>query len=101
MDEPPPDQRKRAVNTPLRKQAAMARNDQMIRQWHLMRQLEGPRGKTIHEPTQALPQNYIRHERTIRRDLEALEASGVPLITKIINGHIRWRCMDGYRKTVA
>jgi len=76
---------------------AMPRNDQLIRQYHLLRKLESPRGKTIQELAQALPRDYARHERTIRRDLEALEASGYPLITEKIHGHVRWRFMDGYR----
>ena len=66
-----------------------------------MRLLESPRGKTLSELATALPQDYARHERTLRRDLEALEASGVPLITEKINGQVRWRFMDGYRNTLA
>ena len=77
----------------------MPRNDQIIRQWHLLREMESPSGKTLKELVNALPQDYARHERTLRRDLEALEASGVPLITEKTNGQVRWRCMDGYRNT--
>src|SRR3546814_16773838 len=40
----------------------MPRNDQMIRQWQLMRLLESPRGKTLQELIQALPQDSIRSE---------------------------------------
>ncbi len=79
----------------------MPRNDQMIRQWHLMRLLESPRGKSLKELVKALPRDDPRHERTVRRDLEALEAAGVPLITEKVNGQVRWRFMDGYRNTVA
>jgi predicted DNA-binding transcriptional regulator YafY len=79
----------------------MPRNDQIIRQWHLLRALESPRSKTLQELSNALPRDYARHERTVRRDLEALEASGVPLITEKINGQVRWRFMDGYRNTLA
>lgn len=79
----------------------MPRNDQIIRQWHLLRELESPRGKTLKELVNALPRDDSRHERTVRRDLEALEASGVPLITEKVNGQVRWRFMDGYRNTMA
>jgi predicted DNA-binding transcriptional regulator YafY len=79
----------------------MPRNDQMIRQWQLMRLLESPRGKTLKELVNALPRDVPRHERTVRRDLEALEASGAPLITEKINGQVRWRFIDGYRNTLA
>ena len=79
----------------------MPRNDQIIRQWYLMRQLESRTGKTLCELASALPKDYARHERTIRRDLDALEASGTPLITETIHGHTRWRIMDGYRQTIA
>jgi predicted DNA-binding transcriptional regulator YafY len=79
----------------------MPRNDQMIRQLHLLRELESLRGKTLRELTSALPKDYARHERTVRRDLEALEAAGFPLITETINGQTRWRFIDGYRNTLA
>lgn len=61
-------------------------NDQMIRQLHLLRELKSLRGKTLQELASALPKDYARHERTVRRDLEALEAAGFPLITETING---------------
>ena len=79
----------------------MPRNDQIIRQWHLLRELESPRGKTLKELVNALPRDDPRHERTVRRDLEVLEASGIPLITEKVYGHVRWRFMDGYRNNLA
>jgi predicted DNA-binding transcriptional regulator YafY len=75
----------------------MPRNDQIIRQHYLLRALENPHGKTLQELTRAIPADYTRHARTVRRDLEALEASGVPLITEQVQGQTRWRFMDGYR----
>ena len=57
----------------------MPRNDQVIRQWFLLQKLEGARGVTIDELATALPSDYSRHPRTIRRDLEALEV-GFPLL---------------------
>ncbi len=79
----------------------MPRNDQIIRQWHLLQELERSKGKTLRELVNALPRDAPRHERTVRRDLEALEASGVPLITERVHGQVRWRFMDGYRNTLA
>jgi predicted DNA-binding transcriptional regulator YafY len=79
----------------------MPRNDQIIRQHYLLRALENPHGKTLQELTRAIPADYTRHARTVRRDLEALEASGVPLVTEQVQGQTRWRFMDGYRNTFA
>ena len=78
----------------------MPRNDQITRQWLLFRKLEGTRGATLQELAASLPEDYSRHPRTIRRDLEALEAANVPLITERQNGETCWRLMDGYRQTL-
>jgi predicted DNA-binding transcriptional regulator YafY len=79
----------------------MPRNDQLIRQWQLLRLLESPRGVTLDEIAQRLPPDYPRHIRTIRRDLEALEAGGFPLVNERIEGRVRWRLMDGVRQAPA
>ncbi|MCS6897453.1 MAG: WYL domain-containing protein [Nitrospira sp.] len=76
----------------------MSRNDQVIRQWHLLRLLESPTGVTLQELKARLPADYARHARTVRRDLEALEASGFPLINEQVGGQVRWRLMDGARQ---
>lgn len=76
----------------------MARNDQVSRQWHLVRELEGSRGRTIQELVQNIPRDFPRNARTIRRDLACLETVGFPLITERRDGEIRWRLMDGFRK---
>ncbi len=73
----------------------MPRNDQVTRQIILLRKLEGSRGATLQELSAALPPDLVRHTRTIRRDLEALEAT-FPLITERKNGQTCWRLMDGY-----
>jgi len=44
-----------------------------------------------------VPDDYPKNARTLRRDLEALEASGFPLVTDRVNGQIRWRLMEGFR----
>jgi predicted DNA-binding transcriptional regulator YafY len=75
----------------------MPRNDQIIRQWHLLRQLERPSGVTLEELVAILPDDYPKNSRTIRRDLEALEAAGYPLVVDRINGQTRWKLMEGFR----
>jgi len=77
----------------------MSRNDQVTRQWFLLQKLETSRGATLQELAAALPEDYSRHPRTVRRDLEALETAHFPLITERSNGQTRWRLMDGYRQT--
>ena len=79
----------------------MPRNDQVTRQWHLLRLLESSRGVTLDEIVSRLPADYPRHGRTVRRDLEALEAAGFPLINDRIDGRVRWRLMDGVRQAPA
>lgn len=79
----------------------MPRNDQLIRQWHLLQRLEGSRGASLSELAGALPADLIRHHRTIRRDLEALEAAGFPLVSETAAGATRWRLLDGFRRLPA
>ena len=75
----------------------MPRNDQVTRQWHLLRQLESSRGVTLQELADSLPDDYPKHLRTVRRDLGALEAAGFPLLTERVNGQTRWKLMEGFR----
>jgi predicted DNA-binding transcriptional regulator YafY len=79
----------------------MARNDQVIRQWHLMRRLEGSAALTLQELAAGLPDDLPRHLRTLRRDLAAMERVGFPLMTDHVNGQTRWKLMDGFRKLPA
>ena len=74
----------------------MPRNDQGIRQWILLRRLEASAGATLDELLQFVPEDYPKNSRTIRRDLEALEAAGYPLVTDRVNGQTRWRLMEGF-----
>lgn len=78
----------------------MPRNDQVMRQWHLLRLLESSRGVTLDEIEDRLPADYPRHGRTIRRDLEAL-ATIFPIINERSDGRVRWRLMDGARQVPA
>jgi predicted DNA-binding transcriptional regulator YafY len=84
----------------------MARNQQVIRQWQIVRQIEGRRGATLHELARACGVTT----RTIRRDLEALEAAGFPLVDELeercgtlndpMAGVRCWRIVD-WRKEAA
>ena len=42
-----------------------------------------------------------RHLRTVRRDLEALEAAGFPLVTERVDGSTCWRLIEGFRRIPA
>ena len=67
----------------------MPRNDQVTRQWHLIRHLEATvRGATLQALAAALPAEYRKHLRTIRRDLEAPEAADFPLLTDKFDGRV-------------
>ncbi|HJX09233.1 MAG TPA: WYL domain-containing protein, partial [Candidatus Binatia bacterium] len=79
----------------------MPRNDQGIRQWILLKRLEASPGATLDELLQFVPEDYPKNSRTIRRDLEALEAAGYPLVTDRVNGQTRWRLMEGFSKIPA
>jgi predicted DNA-binding transcriptional regulator YafY len=81
----------------------MPRNDQVTRQWHLLRTLEASReGVTLQGLADGLPAEFSRHPRTIRRDLEALEAAGFPLLTERVDGRgVVWKLMEGFRRVPA
>jgi predicted DNA-binding transcriptional regulator YafY len=75
----------------------MSRNDQVMRQWLLLKKLESAHGATLQELADALPEDYPHNLRTIRRDMEALEVR-FPLVAEQVNRRTRWRLMDGYRQ---
>jgi predicted DNA-binding transcriptional regulator YafY len=81
----------------------MPRNDQVTRQWHLLRTLEASReGVTLQGLAEGLPAEFTRHHRTIRRDLEALEAAGFPLLTEKVDSRgVVWKLMEGFRRVPA
>ncbi len=79
----------------------MPRNDQVVRLFHLLRRLEGPRGASLSELAASLPDDFARHHRTIRRDLSALESVGCPLATERVDGQTRWKLMEGFRRLPA
>ena len=66
----------------------MARNSEVIRQWEILREIDGARvGLTIAK----LASSRRVHPRTIRRDLDALCAAGFPLYDDTINGSPVWK----------
>jgi len=79
----------------------VARNDQVTRQWHVLRRLEGSQGATLQELADCLPDDFPKHLRTLRRDLAALESAGFPLVTEQVGGQTRWRLMDGFHRVPA
>jgi predicted DNA-binding transcriptional regulator YafY len=78
----------------------MPRNDQVTRQWLLLKVLEKAGGATIEELAQSLPEEYTCATRTIRRDLQALEVR-FPLYTDHVDGQVRWKLVEGFNKVPA
>src|SRR5574337_148444 len=76
----------------------MPRNSQVVRILQVLRRLEAPQGATLSELASALPDGVPRHPRTLRRDLGALEALGVPLYTERAGGEVRWKLLEGFRR---
>lgn len=62
------------------------RNAEVIRQWTILRDLEASRRVTIDE----LAERTGVSTRTIRRDLEALQAAGFPLFDEMHDGRKYW-----------
>ena len=65
----------------------MGRNSELIRQWTLLRRLATHRNNQI----PALAQELKVNPRTIRRDLDALQAAGFPIYDEDANGGKCWR----------
>jgi predicted DNA-binding transcriptional regulator YafY len=65
----------------------MPRNAEVIRQWNILRAIEASRHVTI----DGLAEAQGVTTRTIRRDLEALQAAGFPLFDDIEDGKRYWR----------
>jgi predicted DNA-binding transcriptional regulator YafY len=76
----------------------MARNAQVVRVLHVLRRLEASQGATLGELAAALPPGMPKHPRTLRRDLEAIEALGFPLYTDRVGGEVRWKLLEGFRR---
>ncbi|MGQ0557628.1 MAG: helix-turn-helix transcriptional regulator [Nitrospiraceae bacterium] len=80
----------------------MPRNDQAIRQLVVLKRLEVSRqGLTLEQLAEGLDLSTTRHPRTLRRDLDAIESAGYPLLTERIDGRTRWKLLDGVRQAPA
>lgn len=80
----------------------MPRNDQAVRQLIVLKKLELSRhGVTLEQLAEGLDLSATRHPRTLRRDLDAIESAGYPLLTERINGRTRWKLLDGVRQAPA
>lgn len=80
----------------------MPRNDQAVRQLIVLHKLELSRhGLTLEQLAEGLDPSAVRHPRTLRRDLDAIESAGYPLLTERIDGRTRWKLLDGARSAPA
>ena len=70
------------------------RNAEVIRQWKILKTIEAGRFTSSGKLAAA----YGVTERTIRRDIEALQESGFPLYDDRVNGKKVWRLVEGYRQ---
>lgn len=72
----------------------MARNQQVVRQWKLLRHLDiTPGGIAVAEYARA----DAARERMFYRDVEALQEAGFPLYADDIGGQRRWLLTDSFR----
>ena len=66
----------------------MARSSEVVRQWEILRAIDGARhGIGVAK----LAAEYDVHQRTIRRDLDALCRAGFPLFDEKVNGTSMWK----------
>ena len=72
------------------------RNAEVVRQWKILKRIEAGR----YTSTQALAEEHGVTERTIRRDIEALQEAGFPLYDDRADGRRIWRLVDGYKQRV-
>ena len=70
------------------------RNAEVIRQWKILKTIEAGRWTRA----SALAREHGVTERTIRRDLEALQEAGFPLYDERKDGRKVWRLIEGYQQ---
>ncbi|RPH39038.1 MAG: HTH domain-containing protein, partial [Planctomycetota bacterium] len=73
------------------------RNAEVIRQWKILKTIEAGRFTS----SARLAAAHGVTERTIRRDLEALQEAGFPLYDDRVNGKKVWRLVEGYQQKLA
>src|SRR5690242_19762927 len=66
----------------------MARNSELVRQWETLRDIDAAR-TGLGVPKLAAMRHV--HQRTIRRDIEALCKAGFPLYDEKVNGTSMWK----------
>jgi predicted DNA-binding transcriptional regulator YafY len=66
----------------------MARNTELVRQWEILREIDGARTGI---PIAKLAATRNVHPRTIRRDMDALCRAGFPLYDEKVNGTSMWK----------
>ncbi|MDF0650127.1 MAG: WYL domain-containing protein [Nitrospira sp.] len=80
----------------------MPRNDQAVRQLIVLKKLESSRhGLTLEQLADGFGPSATRHPRTVRRDLDAIESAGYPLLTERVDGRTRWKLLEGARHAPA
>lgn len=72
----------------------MPRNAEVIRQWSILRDLEASRRLTIND----LAERNRVTTRTIRRDLEALQAAGFPVYDEVHDGKKYWKLEQAFKR---
>ena len=70
------------------------RNAEVIRQWKILKTIEAGRWTNV----ATLAREHGVTERTIRRDLEALQEAGFPLYDERRDGKKVWRLIEGYQQ---
>ena len=70
------------------------RNAEVIRQWKILKTIEAGRFSS----TSKLGAEYAVTERTIRRDIEALQEAGFPIYDDRVDGKKVWRLVEGYEQ---
>jgi predicted DNA-binding transcriptional regulator YafY len=70
------------------------RNAEVIRQWKILKRIEAGRYTTSVD----MATEHGVTERTIRRDIEALQEAGFPLYDDKQDGRKIWRLVDGYKQ---
>jgi predicted DNA-binding transcriptional regulator YafY len=70
------------------------RNAEVIRQWKILKRIEAGRFTSSRD----LAEEHGVTERTVRRDIEALQEAGFPLYDERVEGRKVWRLVEGYRE---
>lgn len=70
------------------------RNAEVIRQWKILKRIEAGR----YTSSRDLAEEHGVTERTIRRDIEALQEAGFPLYDERSDGRKVWRLVEGYKQ---